>query len=445
MSREIGSTERQTSGLARAVPFFYGWWVVIAAAAIVFLTTGTFFYGFSTLVDPFEEEFGWSRALIGGAFSVALVASGLSAPVAGYSVDRLGAPRLLVGGVLLMGGGFLFLGQIQAVWALYAAMVTVAIGMSMAGPAVCMVAIAHWFRKKRGRALALMSCGVGASGIMVVVLAALISLFGWRNAVGIIGISQIAICIPLALTVRHRPEDVGLLPDGERHASGQSLASPAAASLEGDSAVGWRVEDEGLTMGQAVGTRSFWLLASALALASVGSMAIIGHLVAFLEESADFSRGAASAVAMGIPFGSLVGRVGFGWLADYVAKRWLVAVAYVLQGAGILIFASVDNPWQAVLFLVVFTLGWGGALPVLPALEAEYFGLRAFGGIQGLMWAVATLGGFIGPLFAGAVYDAVDSYRPAFLLMTLTTMAAVPAILMMGRPPAWASAGGRGG
>jgi MFS family permease len=428
--------ERPTSALVRVVPFFYGWWVVIATAAIVFLTAGTYFYGFSTLVDPFEEEFGWSRALIGGAFSVALLAEGLSAPVAGYLADRFNAPRLLLAGVLLMGGSFLALGQIQAVWQLYAATVTFAIGMTLAG-LVSWVTIVHWFAKKRGLALALMGCGVAACGVMVVVLAALISLLGWRNAVVMIGISQIAICVPLALTVRSRPEDVGLLPDGEGRATGQSLASPAA-SPKGGSAAGKRVEHGGLTVRQALGTRPFWLLTFASALTWLGSMALIGHLVAFLEESADFSRGAASAVAMGIPFGSVVGRLGFGWLADYVAKRWLMAVAYVLQGTGILVFATIDSPWQAVLFLVVFSAGWGGAIPLLPALQAEYFGLRAFGRIQGLLSAVATLGAFGGPLFAGVVYDVMDSYRPAFFLMTLTTMAAVPAILMMGRMPAWA-------
>jgi MFS family permease len=181
--------QRPTSALVRVVPFFYGWWVVFVSAAIVLLTTGTFFYGFSTLVDPFEEEFGWSRAIIGGAFSVVLVTEGLTAPLAGYLVDRFGAPRLLVVGVMLVGGGFVLLGQIQAAWALYAVMVIVAIGMTLSGPVVCWVAVAHWFVRKRGRALALMSCGVGTCGVMVVVLATLISVFGWRNALVTVGIS----------------------------------------------------------------------------------------------------------------------------------------------------------------------------------------------------------------------------------------------------------------
>jgi MFS family permease len=427
--------ERPTSALVRAVPFFYGWWVVIATAAIVFMTAGTYFYGFSTLVDPFEDEFGWSRALIGGAFSVALVAEGLTAPLAGYLADRFSARRLLLAGVLLMGGAFVALGQIQAVWQLYATMATFAIGMTLAGLA-SWVTIVHWFAKKRGLALALMGCGVAACGVMVVVLAALISLLGWRHAVVTIGISQISICVPLALTVHHRPEDVGLLPDGEGHATGQSLAS-RAASPKGESAADKGVEHDGLTVRQALGTRPCWLLTLASALAWLGGMALIGHLVAFLEESADFSRGAASAVAMGLPLGSLVGRLGLGWLADHVVKRWVMAAAYVLQGAGMLIFATTDSPWQAVLFVVVFSSGWGGAIPLLPALQAEYFGLRAFGGIQGVLSAIATLVAFGGPVFAGVAYDTMDTYRPAFLLMTLTTMAAAPVILMMGKVPAW--------
>ncbi|MGD0205263.1 MAG: MFS transporter [Dehalococcoidia bacterium] len=428
--------ERPTSALVRVVPFFYGWWVVISTGAIIFVATGAYFYGFSTLVDPFEEEFGWSRALIGGAFSAAVAAEGLASPVVGYLADRFSASRLLMAGVLLVGGGFVVLGQIQAVWQLYAAMVIIAVGTTLIG-LVSWVTIAHWFAKKRGRALALATGVVGTCGVMVMVLAALISFFGWRSAVVMIGISQVAICIPLALTVRRRPEDVGLLPDGEGHAPDQSLARPGA-SPKGESAADRKVEHEGLTVRQALGTRPFWLLTFASALAWLGGMALIGHLVAFLEESADFSRGEASAVAMGIPLASLVGRLGFGWLADYVVKRRLLAVAYVLQGAGILIFATTDSPWQAVLFLVVFSVGWGGTIPVLPALEAEYFGLRAFGGIQGLLSGLATLGAFVGPVFAGVVYDVTDSYRPAFLLMTFTTMAAVPAILMMGRVPAWA-------
>ncbi|MGQ9571691.1 MAG: MFS transporter [Dehalococcoidia bacterium] len=424
--------QRPTPALVRIVPFFYGWWVVIALAIIILLTGGTMSYGYSTLIEPLEEEFGWGRAVIGGAASMGAVIGGLTTPVVGYLVDRLGAPRLLVAGVLIMAAGLVCLSQIQAVWALYASIIVAVIGMATAGAPVCMTAIAHWFEKRRGRALAVMAIGAGASGAMVGVLAVLISIVDWRTAVIIVAIAECAICIPLALTVRHRPQELGLLPDGE------PIAAPSLPPDTDDVTALARstAQETGLTVGQALGTRSFWFLAAALLLAWVAVLAIIIHVVAYLDEAAGFTQQGAALVAMGIPSVSLIGRLGFGWLADYVNKQRLLAATFLLQGLGILIFANLHSPWQAVPFLLVFAPGWGGAIPVLPALQAEYFGLRAFGGIQGLLLGIGTVGGIVGPVFAGSVYDMTDTYRPAFLAVALTTLAASLAVLMMGRPPA---------
>jgi sugar phosphate permease len=428
--------ERATSALVRIVPFYYGWWVAIATAIIILVASASPLYVFSALIDPLEEEFGWSRAAIGAGPSIAAVMVGLTTPVAGYLVDRVGAPRVLAAGVLLVGGGNLVLSQIQGLWQFYLFVAVLAVGMGLAELPVCAVAVAHWFVKRRGRALGVMSAGAGASGLMVALAAFLIAPLGWRTGLLIVGTIQLAICIPLALTVRHRPEEVGLLPDGESPASGEASASPRPEAVEGEGGHSGVGREEGLTIGQALHTRSFWLLVSALILTWVGSLAVIVHLIPYLDESGGFTEEGAALIAMGIPFGSLVGRLGFGWLADYLNKRWLLAVAWILQGLGILIFAAVQSPWQAVIFLVVFTPGFGGAITVLPALVAEYFGLRALGSIQGLLWGAGVLGGFIGPIFAGGVFDAVDSYRPAFLVMALAALIAAVVIQMMGRPRA---------
>ena len=429
--------ERSSAAPVRAVPFFYGWWVVIAAAAIILIASAAPLYLFSTLIGPLEDEFGWSRAAIGAGPSIAAVMAGLTMPVAGYLVDRVGARRLLVAGVTLVGGGFLVMSQIQGLWQFYISASIIAVGMSLGGLPVCTVAIAHWFVKRRGRALGIVSAGEGASGIMVLVAALLIGVFEWRTGLMILGIGQLAICIPLALTVRNRPDEVGLLPDGEPPALGEASAGLPPEPADGTSRGSGIRQPEGLTIGQALRTRSFWLLAFAQVLAWVGSFAIVIHVIAYLDESGGFTEEGAAVIAMGIPFGSLVGRLGFGWLADYLGKRRLLAAAWVLQGLGILIFAGIHSPWQAVIFLIVFTPGWGGAAPLLPALLAEYFGLRTFGGIQGVLMATAMLGAIVGPIFAGAVYDVVDSYRPAFLVLALMAFTAVVLVQMMGRRPAW--------
>ncbi len=430
--------KRPSSVLARVVPFYYGWWVVIAAATIILIASAGPLYLFGTLVDPLEEEFGWSRAAIGAGPSIAALMAGLTVPVAGYLVDRVGVRPLLVAGVTLVGGGFLALSQIQTLWQFYISVAVIAIGMSLAALQVCQVAIAHWFVKRRGRALGILGAGEGAAGVMVLLTALLIALFEWRAGLMIVGVGQLAICMTLALTVRQRPEEMGLLPDGEPSGLSQASGSPPPEAVNGQAGSSSIGPEEGLTIGQALRTRSFWLLTSALILGWIGALAIIVHVIAYLDESGGFTEEGAALIAMGIPFGSLVGRVGFGWLADYLNKRSLLATAWTLQGLGILIFAAVHSPWQAVVFLVVFAPAFGGAITVLPTLQAEYFGLRAFGTIQGLMWGMATLAPLVGPIFAGAVYDMVDTYRPAFLIMGLSALAAAPAVLMTRRPTAWA-------
>jgi len=425
--------ERSSAALVRLVPFYYGWWVAIAAAMIILIASASPLYVFSALIGPLEEEFGWSRAAIGTGPAIAAVMVGLTTPVAGYLVDRIGAPRLLATGVLLVGGGNLVMSQTHAIWQFYIFVAVLAVGMGLAGLPVCAVAVAHWFEKRRGRALGIMSAGAGASGLMVVLAAFLIAPLGWRTGLLIVGTIQLAICIPLALTLRHRPEEIGLLPDGEPPAPGDPPPQ-AAERRRGGSDMG---QSEGLAVRQALRTRSFWLLASALILTWVGSLAVIIHLIPYLDESGGFTEKGAALIAMGIPFGSLVGRLGFGWLADYLSKRWLLALAWLLQGLGIFVFAAVHSPWQAVVFLIAFAPGFGGAITVIPALLAEYFGLRALGGIQGLLMSAGMLGGFMGPIFAGAVYDTVDTYRPAYLLLALTALIAVVLVQMMRRPSAW--------
>ncbi|KPK22152.1 MAG: hypothetical protein AMJ76_00585 [Dehalococcoidia bacterium SM23_28_1] len=415
--------------------FFYGWWVVLATAAITLIASEAPIYCFSALVDPLEEEFGWSRAAIGAGPSIAALLAGLTMPVAGYLVDRVGARRLLVAGVMLIGGGFIAMSRVEALWQFYISVSVVAVGLSLAGPPVCAVAIAHWFEKRRGLALGIMFAGAGASGVMVLVLALLIALLGWRSGEMILGTIQLATCIPLALTVRHRPEEMGLLPDGELSAPGKVPASRLPEAMEETGRGSGMGEEEGLAIGQALRTRFFWLLAAGLILTYVGGFAVIVHVIPYLDESAGFTEEGAAIIAMGIPFGGLVGGLIFGWLADYWSKRWLLATSWVLQGLGIFIFAAVHSPWQAAVFLVVFGPGLGGAFTLLPALLPEYFGLRAFGTIQGLLMTAATLGGFVGPVLAGAAYDVMDTYRPAFLLVALITCGGALVILMMGRPP----------
>jgi sugar phosphate permease len=404
--------------------FFYGWWIVFASAAIVFLCGGTFFYGFGALFNPIVGEFGWSRASVSFAFSLRSEVGGIAAPVVGFMVDRVGSRVLMSVGVVIVAIGFVLLSRVESLWTFYGAVIVIAIGMSACAGPVGMVVIAHWFKRRRGRALALMTVGAGTSGIMVLVLALMIDQFGWRSALLIMAGLQLAICLPLALSVRSRPEDMGLRPDGDAWDTPEQAAAnlPSAESMEG------------YTVPEAVRSASFWKLSIAIMLTNLGSLAIIVHQIPFLTSQVDVSESFAAATVTAMTLLSLLGRLGLGQLADVMDKRRVLAISLGITALSLLLIATVYHPWQLLYALPVFALGFGGVIPVRPAFQAEYFGMRAFGAIQGLVFTIATLGALFGPVFAGWMYDQTDSYRLAFVILSLGSFAAVPLVLSIRRP-----------
>lgn len=407
---------------AKARGIFYGWWVVTATAIIVFLTGGTFFYGFSALFNPIEDEYGWSRASVAFAFSLRSEVGGVAAPVMGLLVDRVGSRRLMMSGVVIVAIGFVLLSRTSSLANFYGSVIVIAIGMSATAGPVGMVAIAHWFHRRRGRALSFMTAGAGTSGVMVLVLELLISSFGWRDALVILAVVQLVICFPLAMTIRNRPDEIGLQPDGD------------AAPVNDDGTEAKPRPAQGLLLGEALRTRAFWQMSFAVMLTNMGMIAVIVHQIPFFTKSIGLSEGLAAGSVTAMTLISLSGRFGMGQLADVADKRRVLASSFALCGLALLLFATIYEPWQILYVLPVFAIGWGGIIPVRPAFQAEYFGMKAFGAIQGIVFTVATLGGFVGPVFAGWMFDQTDSYRLAFVILSAGAFLAVPLTLTMNRP-----------
>jgi len=409
---------------------FYGWWVVFASASIIFIAAGTFFYGFSAIFDSLADEFGWSHAAISFGFSMRAEVGGIFAPVVGYMVDRMGPRKLLFAGVITVGLGYLWISRINTLWEFYGAVIVIALGMAACGGLVGQVAIANWFERKRGRAMAFLTVGAGASGIMVTVLAWLISLYGWRSALVILAVVTWAVGIPAAMLVRRRPEDYGLAPDGEPAPAVAPVAAPAAADGPPPPPVA-----EGMTVREALRSRAFWFLSLAFAFSWFGTTAIVVHQIPALTATGFSTESAALAVTL-MTLISLSGRLGFGWLADFRDKRLVLAGAFALQTLGMLLFAAVHVWWHLIPFLLLYAPGYGGNISVRPALQAEYFGRRALGSIMGLTFFITSLGNVLGPVFVGWMYDVTDSYRLAFVITAVASLAAIPLVLSMPRPQA---------
>ncbi len=179
----------------------------------------------------------------------------------------------------------------------------------------------------------------------------------------------------------------------------------------------------------------FWLLALAGSFTFVAQNAVVVHTIPYLDGVGLPSTLAASVVAA-MTLSSIVGRLGFGWVGDRCDKRRVLALLYALQVAGLASFTMISQPWHVIPFLILYAPAYGGAIPLRPATQGEYFGRRAFGAIQGLMMGCTSLAGMIGPIFAGWMFDVFGSYRLAFWVLTGVAACAIPAVLSLPRPRA---------
>ena len=194
---------------------FYGWWIVIACSLLTFYGAGTFFYGFTVFVHPMAKQLGWSMALISGAFSLYRLESGIGAPLAGFLLDRIGPRILVMAGGLIWGAGFIYLSHVRTVFHFYVAFFVISFGWTFAsGTAVPSALIAKWFVRRRGRAFGIFTAVSGLSGLLVPALSYLIDIYGWQLTLLMMGFFTFLVATPLSITLRHKPEDHGLLPNG---------------------------------------------------------------------------------------------------------------------------------------------------------------------------------------------------------------------------------------
>jgi len=423
--------------MPRERKIFYGWWMVLAAAFSQFLVGGTFYYGFTVFFNPIRQTFGWTAAVTSVAFTLQRLEFGIMGPIAGYLVDKLGPRRLVIFGWCVIVLGFFLMSRINSLWAFYASFMVIATGMSFASGVVINTAIANWFTKKRSRALALTYLGPGLAGTLAPLLAFLIMQFGWRDTLTYVGIALLVICIPICLLIRNRPSQYGYLPDGE---TPTAIDEPASVpGIHPSSEITTRPDSSsaaaGMTAREALKTRTFWLLALVAFFMQIGISAVHVHIVPYLE-SVNVPTTIAAIAVTGMTLCSLIGRLTFGFLGDFTNKRYLLTIALAFQAIGIFVFSFIteDKTWLLFLFLFTFGPGYGGQIPVRPALQGDYFGTRSFGMIMGLTAAVSMLGALASPVIAGWIFDTMGSYNLAWRIFALVTIPAIP-LMLLAKPP----------
>ena len=398
----------------------YGWVMVIMAACIM-AVQALVFYTFGIFLVPLTAEFNWERGALSGAFSIAMLLSGLFAILSGRLSDKYG-PRILVTiSGLSLGVGFLLMSQINSLWQAYLVW-----GLFMGiGNSCCWIPIAstipRWFTKKRGIAIGITVAGFGLGGVIVPPLAQwLISAFGWRQAYLILGLITFIVVIPLAQFMKHSPQRVGLKPYGEDE------------TVKGEQPL----VTGGLSLTQAIKTSRFWIFDSILLFFFFSQALIITHIVPHAIDIGILPIIAASvtSVIAGI---SAIGRLSMGFISDKIGSRLVLIACFALATLALLWLLFAKEIWMLYIFAVIFGLAYGGIVVLETVISAELFGLSSLGTILGGLMLFTTVGIALGPPLAGAIFDVTGSYSLAFLISVIISALAVILSLILLKAKGW--------
>jgi len=380
--------------------FFYGYIIAIAGLVIMMAMFSTR-YAFGVFLKPVQSDFGWSRAMISGAFSLSMIMEGLVGIAMGVLNDKFGPRIVLTVCGSLVGLGCLLMSQIAAGWQLYL-FFGIIIGTGMSGAWIPLTStIARWFVLRRGIMTGFVLSGVGVSGLITPPVANwLISTIEWRRAFGIMGLTVFVIVILVAQLLRRDPFHVGLVPYGSN-----MTGSPESSS---------KFSEKGFSFKEALLSKQFWIVIPMVFCFGFCMFTTIVHIV---PHATDIKTSAASAARLLAVIGgmAIVGRIFLGSLADKIGSRNIFIIGFSLMSAVFFLLAPARELWMLYVFAVTFGFSQGGMGASESLLVADIFGLRSFGLIYGAAGCGFTLGAAVGPWVAGFLFDLAGSYQPVFI------------------------------
>lgn len=390
---------------------YYGWILAVVLGFTETVSWGVLYYAFSVMVTPTATELGWSRAQVSGALSVMLVVSGIVGLAVGRWLDEHGPRLLMTAGSIVAVPLVLAWSHVEDLGSFYAVWILIGIAFAALnyGPAFATMIV--WFRRDRSRALTLVTLIAGFSSTIFVPLAAwLVSLQGWRAALGTLALLLgVLTIVPHALLLRRRPADLGLGVDGD-----PPDGHPDAPLVTPELSHSFR---------EALGHPTFKWLALAFALYALG-VGIPVHLVAYLGDQG-YSLAFAAVATGAIGASQVVGRLLFAPLERRLAPRVLSLLIYFGQPLAVLVLLLVPTAIGVIAFVVLFGAARGAETLIRSTIVAGLYGPRRTASIAAVLTLATTLTQAIAPVSLGAVYDGLRSYVPGlWAIVALSSVAA---------------------
>jgi len=378
--------------------FFYGYFMVVAGFITMMVMLGTRM-SYGVFFKPIIAEFGWSRALISGAFSISSAMQGLGGIIMGNLNDRVGPRVVITLCGLLAGAGMLLMSRVNEVWQLYF-FYAVIIGFGNSSFSSLLSTVARWFVKRRSVMSGTVIAG-GGIGIFIFspITNWLVATYGWRDSYIITGIGILAVVITIAQFLRRDPAKKGLRPYGE--------IAPDENRPE--------IVGEGYSLGEAVGTIQLWLAIAVFFCFGYGSTAFIVHIIPHITDLG--ISPAVAAVILAVNGGaSVIGGIILGSTADRIGNRPGFIICFVLMSAALIWLLAAGEAWSFYIVSFLLGLGCGGTATLQSPIIADLFGMKAHGSILGLGGLGYTIGSAVGPFVSGYLFDVNASYQQAFIV-----------------------------
>lgn len=394
--------------------FGRGWKVV--TAALIGIGCGLSplpFYTMGVFAPHLIAQFGWSVAEVMAGLMITTFSVVVGAPLAGALSERYGTRPVALVSILLFSLSFMSMGLLQgSLVQFYLTWGVIALVGSGTLPITFTRTLNRWFDKHRGIALGLAMCGTGIFGILCKpYLAWVIANWGWRGGYIAIGAIPLVLALPIAFAWFREPSGaiIAQLTENERLT--------------------------GLTRGEALKSRRFWIIALAMLIISFTLGGPVPNLEGILKD-----RGLDAATVLSltplIGLSAIAGRIIGGLLLD---RFWAPAVAFVILGlpsiaCWVLAQGTYDASTAAIAILMIgFALGI--EYDVLAYLTSRYFGLKAYSGLYAILYVFFALGSGIAPLVFGRIKDVTHGYGPALLTSSIALPLAAALFLLLGRYP----------
>lgn len=406
---------------------FYGWVVVACAFTVLCIAYGVqFTYG---VFLPFiSADTGWDRGRLSLPYSLYVFVYSSLSIVTGHLTDRLGPRIVLTLGACLLGGGIFLMSRVHALWHLYIVLGLIAASGMSAAFVPCNATVVRWFTLKRGMALSIASSGASFGVFIFPPLAtALIGAYGWRATYQILGLTAAVGIAACATFIVRDPEKMGLHPDGLPPLE----LPPVHASPDNSLSADW-------PLAEAKRTTAFWLLTFIFTLTWIVVFMPMVHIVPFAMDLGVSHFRAAMTISV-IGLGGFAGRLSIGTTSDRLGRVPTLGLCLILQALAFLGFTLSTGTGLLYPAAAVFGFSYGGITALFPALIGDFFGRMAVGAIVGFIFAIAASPAAFGPLIAGYMYNATNSYIVAFELGAALNFGALVMVFFLTKPQRRAS------